>query len=32
MWEIEFYKHPAPLALRTDNIDSNEFYLHSSTI
>ncbi len=24
----EFYKHPAPLALRIDNVDSMTFYLH----
>jgi hypothetical protein len=29
MWENEFYKHPAPLALRTDNVDSNDLYLHT---
>jgi hypothetical protein len=27
MWENEFYKHPAPLALRTDNVDSNDLLL-----
>jgi rod shape-determining protein MreB and related proteins len=31
MWENEFYKHPAPLALRTDNVDSNDLlFAHSS--
>jgi hypothetical protein len=31
MWENEFYKHPAPLALRTDNIDFNDLlFAHSS--
>jgi hypothetical protein len=24
MWENEFYKHSAPLALRTDNVGSND--------
>jgi hypothetical protein len=31
MWENEFYKHQAPLALRTDNIDFNDLlFAHSS--
>jgi hypothetical protein len=31
MWMIEFYKHIAPLALRTDNLDSNDpLFAHSS--
>jgi hypothetical protein len=31
MWENEFYKHPAPLALRTDNVDFNDLlFAHSS--
>jgi hypothetical protein len=24
IWVIEYYKHPAPLALRSDDADSNE--------
>jgi hypothetical protein len=33
MWENEFYKHPAPLALRTDNIDSNDLlFAHFQSI
>jgi hypothetical protein len=33
MWENEFYKHPAPLALRTDNVDSNDLlFAHSSSL
>jgi hypothetical protein len=27
-WVIECYKHIAPLALKSEEIDSNEFYLH----
>jgi hypothetical protein len=31
MWENEFYKHPAPLPLRTDKIDFNDLlFAHSS--
>jgi hypothetical protein len=31
MWDNEFYKHPAPLALRTDNVGSNDLlFSHSS--
>jgi hypothetical protein len=31
MWENEFYKHPAPLALRTDNIDFNDLLFARSS-
>jgi hypothetical protein len=30
MWENEFYKHPAPLALRTDNVNFNDFLFAQS--
>jgi hypothetical protein len=30
MWVIEFYIHPAPLALRTDNVDSNDLIFAQS--
>jgi hypothetical protein len=31
MWGNEFYIHPAPLALRTDDIDFNDLlFAHSS--
>jgi hypothetical protein len=32
MWENEFYKHPAPLALRTDNIDFNDLLFAYSSV
>jgi hypothetical protein len=31
MWENEFYKHPAPLALRTDNVDSDDLLFANSS-
>jgi hypothetical protein len=32
MWESEYYKHPAPLALRTDNVDSNDLLFGHSSV
>jgi hypothetical protein len=32
MWENEFYKHPAPLALRTDNVDSDDLLFAQASI
>jgi hypothetical protein len=31
MWENEFYKYPAPLALRTDDVDSNDLLFAQSS-
>jgi hypothetical protein len=31
VWEKEFYKHSAPLALRTDNVDSNDLLFARSS-
>jgi hypothetical protein len=33
IWIIEYYKHPAPLALRSENIDSHDLlFAHSSAM
>jgi hypothetical protein len=32
MWESEFYKHPAPLALRRDNVDSDDLLFAQSSV